>query len=165
MDFTIREAREDDAPSMVELLNAIIDAGGYTIMEGPVTVEEQIAYIRSFPARGLFNVAVASDKRVIGMQSVERTSETKALRHVGEISTFVALDLRGKGIGRSLSKGTSGAAKERGFTKVMASIRADNPSAIAFYQGQGFRIIGIAERHAFVDGRYVDEVVAERLLG
>lgn len=164
MDFTIREAREDDAPSMVELLNAIVDAGRYTIMEGPITLDDQLAYIRLFPARGVFNVAVASDGRVLGMQSIERTSETKALWHVGEISTFVALDMRGKGIGRSLTEAASGAAKEQGFTKVMASIRADNPGAIAFYQGQGFRIIGTAKRHAFVEGRYVDEVMGERLL-
>ena len=44
------------------------------------------------------------------------------------------------------------------------SIRADNPDAIAFYQAQGFTVVGIARRQALVRDRYVDEVLAERLL-
>jgi L-amino acid N-acyltransferase YncA len=30
--------------------------------------------------------------------------------------------------------------------------------------GHGFRIVGTAERHAKIDGRYIDEIVIENLL-
>jgi RimJ/RimL family protein N-acetyltransferase len=46
-----------------------------------------------------------------------------------------------------------------------AVIRADNPQAIAFYLQQGFRIIGTAERHAYINGTFIDEVIAEKMLG
>ena len=85
-------------------------------------------------------------------------------RSLGEVSTFVALGSRRAGIGRALTAATLRAARERGFRKVWAPIRADNPAAVAFYRSQGFRVIGTARAHALVRGAYLDEVLAERLL-
>jgi hypothetical protein len=41
---------------------------------------------------------------------------------------------------------------------------ADNPAALGAYQKHGFRIIGKADRHAKLHGRYVDVMIVERLL-
>ncbi len=164
MDFSIRFAREADAASMVALLNPIIQAGVYTVMDEPVTLDGQIEYIRQFPQHGIFLVAVRDDGgEVLGMQDVIPMSKgSKVFRHVGEISTFVALEVRGQGIGRRLCQATFGEAKRRGFRKLSAAIRADNPRAVAFYRGQGFRRVGVAREHAFIGGKYVDEVLMER---
>lgn len=165
MGFHVRAARLEDAAAMVALLNPIIAAGNYTILQGPLSVEDQVAFIRRFPERGVFHVAVCeATGRVLGMQDVEALSEDPVFRHVGVIGTFVALDSLRQGVGRRLSEVTFRAARELGFTRLSATIRADNPRAVAFYRSQGFRIIGTAQRHAFVDGRYVDEVLAERFL-
>lgn len=164
MDFTVRTAREDDAEGMLDVLNPIIGAGIYTIMDQPFSVEEQIAYIRTFPERGVFHVAVATDTgRILGLQSVEPVSPTTvALQHVGDISTFVALDVHRAGIGQRLTAATLEVVRARGYRKILAMIRADNPQAVAFYQRQGFGMIGTAREHALVQGRYVDEVLMER---
>jgi len=164
MDTTIRPVREDDADPIVDLLNPIIMAGGYTIMAGPLSVEEQIEFIRGFPERGVYHVAI-SDEVVVGIQDVAPISaDVGAFGHVGEISTFVALNAGRRGIGSALCRATFRAAREQGFRKLRATIRADNPGAIAFYLSRGFEVIGIAREHAFIDGRYVDEVLAERFL-
>jgi L-amino acid N-acyltransferase YncA len=76
----------------------------------------------------------------------------------------VRLDAVRSGVGRSLCAATFEAARERGFVKLSAMIRADNPGALRFYQSQGFRVLGVAERHALVRGRYIDEVLAERFI-
>lgn len=167
MNYSIRPATEQDAGSIIELLNPIIEAGIYTIMEDPLSLEDQIEYMRKFPARGVFNVAVCDDSgKVLGLQSVEPISAgTKAFRHVGEISTFVALGVHGRGIGHALSTATFQGAREQGFMKISATIRGDNPGAVGFYVGIGFRVIGTAQGHAFVGGRYVDEVLAEVVIG
>jgi L-amino acid N-acyltransferase YncA len=165
MQFSIRTAREDDAESIVELLNPIIRAGTYTIMAEQLSVDDQIDYIGGFPERGVYNVAVCDDsRRVLGIQDVRPASTEEALKHVGEISTFVALALRRNGIGRGLSRATFEAAKGRGFRKLMATIRADNPHAVSFYRRQGFTVIGMARSHALVRGTYVDEILTERWL-
>jgi L-amino acid N-acyltransferase YncA len=164
MEFSIRKVREEDAESIVEVLNPIIQAGTYTIMDEQLSVDDQIDYIRGFPKRGVFNVAVCNDShKVLGLQSVEPLSTSVcAFRHVGEIGTFVSLGLHRKGIGGSLSQATFQAAKEQGFIKLSATVRADNPRAVSFYQSQGFSVIGTAQRHAFVGGRYIDEVLLEK---
>ena len=56
------------------------------------------------------------------------------------------------------------AARARGFEKLFTSIREDNPAALAAYAGQGFRVVGRAERHLRVHGLYVAEIIVERFL-
>ena len=158
--------KEEDAAAIVELLNPLIRAGTYTVMDEPVSVDEQIDFIRGFPERGVFNVAVRdADQRLLGLQDVVPIAPgSGAFEHVGVISTFVYLDSHGRGIGRNLSEATFPAAKKLGFIKISAAIRADNPRAVSFYLSQGFRIIGTAQRHAFIRGKYVDEILAERFV-
>jgi L-amino acid N-acyltransferase YncA len=164
---TIRPAHEDDdAAGMIAVLNPIIDAGNLTIMQSPLTVADQVGYIRGFPARGIFHVAVCNDsRRIVGMQSIEQASPSPAMSHVGEISTFVKIDSRGRGIGSSLTRATIDLARHHGFLKIIASVRADNPSAIEFYQRQQFTIIGRACNHARVRNLFIDEVLMERWIG
>lgn len=166
MEFSIRVAREEDAESIVELLNPIIQAETYTVMEEQLSVDDQIDFIRGFPKRGVLNVAVCNDsQKVVGLQDVQPISTgLNAFRHVGEISTFVSLASRRKGIGSSLSDATFIGAREQGFLKLTAAIRADNPQAVLFYQSQGFKIIGTAKRHALVGGKYIDEILLERFI-
>ena len=166
MEYSIRSVRVEDARSIIELLNPIIAAGKYTIMDEEISVEEQTDFIRGFPERGVFHVAAsAARQEILGLQSVEPLpASTNALKHVGEISTYVSLAARRNGIGRSLSQATFRAAKERGFLKIIALIRADNPPAVAFYGSQGFKVIGTAQKHAFVRGQYIDEVLMERFI-
>lgn len=166
MEFYIRAATEQDAEPMAALLNSIIREGRYTIMDEPLSIDNQLSFIRDFPERGIFNVAVSHDTgRILGVQDVMPVSgASAAFRHIGEISTFVAPEFHGNGIGRSLCNATFQAAPGRGLIKIMANIRADNPQAIAFYVSQGFNIIGTARNHALFRGRYIDEVLAEKLI-
>lgn len=166
MDCIIRPAEKRDAADMVALLNPIIAAGIYTAMNEPVTLTDQLEFVHTFPARGVFLVAVHPDTgQIMGMQDVVPLSDESAWRHVGAISTFVALNAQRQGIGAQLCAAMFEAARAKGFRKLSATIRADNPHAVAFYLRQGFRLIGTAQQHALIRGRYVDEVLAERLLG
>ncbi len=87
------------------------------------------------------------------------------LAHAGEVSTFVQQDAQGKGVGRSLCRATFEAARRHGFRKLTATGGADNPRAVAFYLGQGFRAVGTMQQHAVIDGDYIDEVLMEKFAG
>jgi len=167
MNLSIRPATEEDAESIVGLLNPIIAAEKYTIVSEPISVVEQIDWIRSVSECGLFHVAVGTnDRKVLGFQSVEPLSATeKAWKHVGDVATFVALDSHRQGVGRSLSQMTFERAREHGFLKINATIRADNPQGVAFYKSMGFDVIGTARKHALVRGEYIDEILAEKFIG
>jgi L-amino acid N-acyltransferase YncA len=163
---TIRDARVEDAGEVAGILNAIIAARAYTAFDTPVTVEQQRAFIRNFPARGVFLVAVDPDSRAIaGFQDLSPFADfTHAFDHVGVIGTYVALDRRRQGIATALFAATFGAAVRKGYEKIFTYVRADNTAGLQTYLRQGFRVVGTAERHAKIDGRYVDEILIERFL-
>ena len=165
-DIQIRAAGLDDAEALVSLLNPIIEAGT-TALDTMLTVAGEHAYIASLPARAIFLVAAQPlDGTLVGCQSVEpfTTTETHAFDHVGVMGTWVAVGHQRRGIGRRLFEAMFEQARRKDYEKIFTYVRADNAAGIAAYLGQGFRVIGTAERHAKIDGRYIDEVLIERFL-
>jgi L-amino acid N-acyltransferase YncA len=162
----IRDARVEDAEGIVAVLNPIIAARVYTAFDTPVTVEHERRFIREFPKRGIFHVAVdsASDQ-IVGFQDVSPFADfTHAFDHVGVIGTYVDLERHRQGIAAQLFAATFGAAPRKGYEKIFGYVRADNEGGLRAYLGQGFRVVGTAARHAKIDGRYIDEIMIERQL-
>jgi len=161
----IRDVRIEDAEDIAGILNPIIAARCYTALDTPVTTEEEAEFIRSFPARGVFLVAADTTvDRIVGLQTVSPFADfTHAFDHVGVIGTFVDLGRRRQGIARRLFGATFDAASRKGYEKFFSYVRADNEAALHTYLSRGFRIAGTAERQAKIDGRYIDEIVIEKL--
>ena len=166
MDLLIRKVLTDDAEAIVHILNPIIGAGIYSVLDRPFTVEAEREYIASFSPRGVFHVAERNhDQAVVGFQSIEPLATyTSAFDHVAVIGTYVDLSMRRQGIGVALSEATFAAARQKGFEKVFTCVRADNLESLAFHLKLGFRVVGTAERQARIRGRYVDEILMERFL-
>lgn len=166
MDLLIRDARLDDAEAIVGILNPIMAAGGYTVLEGPLSPEAERRFILSFPPRGIFHVAESRQNRtVVGFQTVEPfATYTHAFDHVGVIATYVDLGCRRQGIGTQLFEATFTAARQRGYEKLFTHVRGDNPAALMAYRKCDFRIVGTAAKHAKIGGRYIDEIMIERFL-
>ncbi len=165
-ELLIRPVCPEDAEAIVAIFNPIIAAGIYTVFDTPFTAEAEREYIEHFPPRGVFYVAErGEDHRVVGFQSMEPfATYTHAFDHVGVIGTFIDLAQRRQGIGTRLSKVTFEAARGKGYEKLFTYVRADNPASLAFHLRLGFRIVGTAQRQAKIAGRYIDEIVIEKLL-
>lgn len=166
MNVAIRDVQPADAEGVLGVLNPIIEARTYTVLNEPFSVEAERDFIMTFPARGVWKVAVsAADGRLVGFQVLEPFGPyTPAFDHVGTIGTYVDLALRRQGIAAALFAATFEAARQKGYEKLFTFVRADNPSALATYRAQGFTIIGTAYRQAKIDGRYVDEILIEKSL-
>lgn len=166
VDLFIREARPEDAGAIVRILNPIIEAGVFTAFDTPFTVEAERNYILAFPKRGVFLVAIReSDQELVGFQSMEPfASYTHAFDHVGVLGTYVDLECRRQGVAKRLFEATFEAALRKRYEKIFTFIRADNSAALSTYLHHGFRIVGTAQRHAKLKGRFVDEIIVERLL-
>lgn len=163
-DLDIRDARVEDAAEIVAILNPIIEAGAYTAMDTPLTVDDQRRFIRDFPERGIFHVAVA-DGRVLGLQSLEPfATYTRAFDHVGVVGTYVASRHRRRGVARTLCAATFARAVTMGYEKVFTYVRADNDVALDAYLSQGFTVVGTAKRQARIGRKYIDEVFIEKFL-
>lgn len=166
MDLLIRDARSDDAEAIVQILNPIIAAGAYTILDRPLTAEAEKRYILELPPRAIFHIAERTgDRRIVGFQTMEPfAGYTHACDHVGVIATFVDLACRRQGVGKRLFEATFDAARHKGYEKIFTYVRADNPAALMAYLKHGFRIIGTAARHARIGDQYVDEILIEKFL-
>lgn len=162
----IRNVRVGDAEQILAILNPIIAARCYTAMDTLFSVEAERDFIRTFPARGIFLAALdTTSNRIVGFQNVSPFgSFTHAFDHIGVIGTYVDLDRRRQGIASRLFAATYDAARRKGYEKFFTYVRADNHAALETYLRQGFRIVGTAERHAKIDGKYLDEVLIEQLL-
>lgn len=161
----IRDARPDDAGAIVGILNPIIEARIYTVLDTPFTAAAERDFIGSFPAQGIFHVAVHQAERIVGFQTVEPfATYTRAFDHVGVLGTFVDLQMRRHGIATQLFGATFAAARRKGYEKMFTFVRGDNPAALQTYLRQGFRAVGTASRQARIDGRYVDEIIIEKFL-
>ena len=162
----IRDVRIEDAEEILAILNPIIAARCYTAMDTPFTIEAEREFIRTFPDNGTFLAAVDTTlTRIVGFQNVSPFgSFTHAFDHVGVIGTYVDLALRRQGIASRLFAATYEAARQKGYEKFFSYVRADNECGLQTYLRQGFRIVGKAERQAKIDGRYIDEIVIEKLI-
>lgn len=149
-----------------DVLNPIIRAGTYSALDRPYSVDEQAAFIRTFPEHGVFLVAADTESgKIAGMQDViSRSPDPGEPAAVGWVSTFVALDRLRAGIGRALCAATIPRARAVGFRTLCAAIRADNLQALAFYESQGFVPVAVVEGGAVVRGVPVDQVLAEKRL-
>ncbi len=154
-----------DAAAILAVLNPIIEARSYTVLDTVFTLDEERAFIDAFPTRGVFHVAEGEGGDVVGFQTVEPfATYTHAFDHVGVIGTYVRLDCRREGVGRALFDATFAAARALGYEKLFTFIRKDNSGARAAYGARGFREIGVASRQAKVDGVYIDEIMVEAFL-
>ncbi len=166
MELVVRAVEPRDAEQIVAILNPIIAAGAHTVFHRPFSVRAEREYIERFPERGVFLAAVEPEAaRIVGFQSMEPFANyTRAFDHVGVLGTYVAESYRRKGVARTLFRETFAAARARGYEKIFTFVRADNPSALQTYVSQGFSVIGTAKKHAKLNGRYIDEVLIEKLL-
>lgn len=166
MSLTIREVAVEDAQGIIDVLNPIIIEARYTILDQTFTVDEEKAFIESFPERGVFSVAVIeTTSQLLGFQNVEPfATYTKAFDHVGIIGTYVDANSRGQGVAKQLFDYTFKAAKAKGYEKLFAYVRADNERALAVYLKQGFEIVGTAKKHGKIGDQYFDEILIEKFL-
>jgi L-amino acid N-acyltransferase YncA len=161
----IRPVQVEDAEGIVRVLNPLVESGSYTVLDRPFTVEQERHFIASFPGQGVFQVAQRDPgDLIVGFQNVEpfATTYTEAFAHVGVIGTYVDPSEQKQGIGRLLFESTRLAAREKGYEKFFAFVRADNAGALSFYKRIGFNVIGVAKDQAKIHGRYIDEVMIER---
>jgi L-amino acid N-acyltransferase YncA len=162
----IRPVRIEDAEGVIRMLNPLIQSGNHTVLDRIFTVEEERSFISSFPERGVFHVAEREPgSLIVGFQNVEPfATYTGAFAHVGVIGTYVDQSDHRRGIGRLLFESTRIAAREKGYEKFFAFVRADNAGALSFYKRIGFNCIGVAKHPAKINGKYIDEVMIERMI-
>lgn len=84
---------------------------------------------------------------------------------VAECSVYVDRGARGTGVGRLALTALIGRVERRGFGKLVSRIFPGNLASRRLCASAGFREVGLYRRHGKLDGRWMDCVIVERLVG
>lgn len=162
MSLIIRPATPNDTAAMADLLGQIIAIGGTTAHTSPVDANTIQKWMDHAPSQSAWHVAESPDGAIMGFQFIEPHPDLPA--DTGDIATFVRVGATGQSIGRQLFVATRQAAVLLGYFALVAVIRADNTSGLAYYSARGFADIDRLENQTLGDGQVVDKIVKRHAL-
>jgi L-amino acid N-acyltransferase YncA len=159
----VRNATLDDAAAIAEIYNQGIEDRVATYETEPRSAEAQQAWLRSITGRYPAVVAHIDDE-IVGWVGAGPYRTRECYRGIGEFSMYVRRDWRGGGVGDLLVGALISEAERLGLWKLLSRIFPFNEASRALCRKHGFREVGVYEKHARLDGRWLDVVIVERLI-
>jgi len=159
----IRNATFDDAAAIAEIYNQGIEDRVATYETEPRSAEDQQGLLRAIADR--YPAVVAQlDGEIIGWAGAAPYRARECYRGIGEFSMYVRRDWRGRGVGDLLLAALISESERLGLWKLLSRIFPFNEASRALCRKHGFREVGVYEKHARLDGRWLDVVIVERLI-
>jgi phosphinothricin acetyltransferase len=159
----IRTATLDDAAVIAEIYNQGIEDRVATYETSRRSAEDQQAWLHAIAGR--YPAIVAQiDGEIIGWAGAGPYRDRECYRGIGEFSMYVRRDWRRRGAGDLLLAGLISEAERLGLWKLLSRIFPFNEASRALCRKHGFREVGVYEKHARLDGRWLDVVIVERLI-
>jgi phosphinothricin acetyltransferase len=159
-----RPAELRDAAAIAEIYNQGIEDRTATFETEPRTAEA-VGELLATRADRYPAVVVEDGNRVVGFAWTSEYRPRSAYAGVAEFTIYVARTARGQGVGRLALQALLTEAERRGFWKLVSRIFPDNLASRRLCAALGFREVGIYRRHGQLDGRWMDCVIVEGLLG
>jgi len=159
----IRDATLDDAAAIAEIYNQGVEDRIATFETELRSPEEQEAWLRSI-ARRYPAVVAESNGEIIGWAGAGPYGNREFYRGIGEFSMYVHRDWKRLGAGDLLLANLISEAERLELWKLLSRIFPFNEASRALCRKHGFREVGMYEKHARLDGRWLDVVIVERLI-
>ncbi len=102
---------------------------------------------------------------VIGWASLNPFNPRPAYDHVADLSVYVGREARGGGVGSALLAALVAEGQRLGYHKLVLAAFPTNAAGLRLYRRFGFREVGVYHEQGLLDGRWMDVIVMERLLG
>jgi L-amino acid N-acyltransferase YncA len=163
--LSIRDATADDVPAITLIYNQGIEDRTATLETELRSPEERASWLSSHGLRHPVLVAVDPSGAVLGWGSINRFNPRAAYDHVGDFSLFVGREVRGRGVGGALLDELEVRARAIGYHKMVLAAFATNIPGTRLYERRGFATVGTYHEQGMLDGRWVDVVIMEKLLG
>ena len=158
--LVLRELVEDDAQAVLDCIRAVLVESPFTVSlpeELPTDPEEERRWIAAGQAKGALLLCAEVEGVFGGTLTLEPLSQAR-MGHVSTLGVSLAMELRGRGVGRALMVAALDWARSAPHVdKVELNCMADNEVGIALYESLGFahegvRIRSIQRRkHEYVD--------------
>jgi phosphinothricin acetyltransferase len=157
----IRPATTFDAEAVAAIYNEGIEDRLATFETTPRSADD----VRAWMDDGLPFLVADRGGEIVGFARVSPYSDRCVYQGVGEHGVYVARSVRGGGVGRTLLDALCAEAERAGLYKLTSRIFSDNAASRAVHVAAGFHEVGVQRRHGRLDGRWIDCVLVERLLG
>lgn len=159
----IRFAEVRDAASIADIYNQGIEERNSTFETTPRRPEdmlERVALMGRYPTL----VMVSDADEVVAWAGLSNYRSRTCYDGIADFSIYLDRSIRGQGLGRVLLQALLEEAQVRGFWKVLSRIFTFNAASLALCRSCGFREVGVYEKHACLEGRWLDCVIVERLI-
>ncbi len=163
--LAIRSARLEDIPAVTRIYNQGIEDRIATFEVDAKTEADVTTWLLDDrPTR--YPVLVAeSNGTIAGWAALRPYSHRCAYAGVGDLSVYVERGARGKGVGEQLLTALEHSARAGDFHKIVLFTLPFNEAGQRLYRKRGFREVGTFREQGTLDGRLVDVVIMEKILG
>lgn len=161
----IRDATVADAASIATIYNEGIEDRVATLETVFRTSEERAEWLAARGPRHPVLVALGVGGEVTGWSSLNSFNPRPAYDHVADLSVYVARAQRGRGIGDALLGALVLRARALGYHKMVLAAFPTNAAGMRLYERHGFQTVGTYHEQGMLDGRWVDVIVMEKVLG
>jgi L-amino acid N-acyltransferase YncA len=160
MRMTARPATRDDAAAITRIFNEGIEDANATFETRYRTAKDVEAWLST-----RFPVAVVEEGgEVVGFAAAFAYSDRECYSHVADASVYIGRMARGRGAGRLVLEELVRMAEEAGLAKLIGKIHTDNAASRALVLKNGFREVGVHEKHGKLNGVWKDILVVERII-
>jgi len=152
----VRQAIEEDLLQLLSIYNDIILHTTAVYDYEPHTLEMRKQWLETKTQQG-FPVFVAEDnKRVVGFSSIGPFRAWAAYKYSVENSVYVAVEERGKGIGKLLIPPLIEATRQRGLHTIIAGVDANNEASLRLHRSFGFEEVAHFKEVGWKFDRWLD---------
>jgi L-amino acid N-acyltransferase YncA len=107
-------------------------------------------------------VAIGGGGLVVGWAALSPVSSRCVYAGVAEVSVYVALNARGRGIGTQLLTALVERSEAHGLWTLQAGVFPENVASVTLHERCGFRVVGRRDRLGQMDSRWRDVLLLER---
>jgi RimJ/RimL family protein N-acetyltransferase len=165
----IREARPEDAESIIAYLQDLAEEPGIDLLLAPgefdFSVDDEQKFIRDHTAsdNSILLVGEAGGRIVAVMNCTG--GRRKANRHAASLGISIHKDWRDQGLGHRLMAFAVDWARDTGIVRrIQLEVFARNARAIHLYETFGFETEGVLRKAYYKDDEYIDALVMALLL-
>ncbi|WP_254831503.1 GNAT family N-acetyltransferase [Haloglomus salinum] len=159
VEFTIRQAHEDDLDGLVEAIRTALADRTYIVGETVAdTVDHEDVLLRHNEVQSRVFFVATVEGAVVGWVNLDHP-EVDSLEHTAELTVGVVPEYRGHTIGSELMERAYGWARDNGYEKLYNSVPATNERGMEWLEDHGWETEAVRERHYRIGDEYVDEVM------
>ncbi len=164
-DVKIRNTAFKDLENINAILNhAIVNTNAYLSSKQKTMKDTESWFEEHNSPDKYFSLSAEYENLVIGWACLSSFRSIEGFAPTAEVSVYVDLTYRGRGIAGKLLEALVEEARKRDFHNLISFITIDNKTSIHLHQKQGFEVQGTLKEVAIKNEKHQDVVVMAKLL-